>query len=100
MLLQKRMPGSLSESRQPESTRQPPGLPGMRLRPIESFPGQPCRLRGREGPVPKAREGGGFRRRRWWAVATATAAVTTVALAYLTLPAPALDRSRDVSVLV
>jgi hypothetical protein len=43
------MPGSLSESRQPESTRKRRGKPGMRPRPIDSFPGQPCRKGGGDG---------------------------------------------------
>src|SRR5580658_1476744 len=42
MLFTYRMPGFLSESRQPESTRLVPMWPGMRLRLIDSFPGQPC----------------------------------------------------------
>src|SRR5580658_1614920 len=49
MLFTYRMPGFLSESRQPESTRLVPMWPGMRLRLIDSFPGQPCPLRGRVG---------------------------------------------------
>src|SRR5580692_12859857 len=49
MLFTYRMPGFLSESRQPESTRLVPMWPGMRLRLIDSFPGQPCPLRGRAG---------------------------------------------------
>src|SRR6185312_12991883 len=50
----------LSESRQPESTREIPVLPGMRPRPSDSFPGQPCRLREREGPIAKRWEGEGM----------------------------------------
>src|SRR5882672_5792223 len=42
------MPGSLSESRQPESIRLSLDSPGMLPRPIDSFPGQPC-LRGGKG---------------------------------------------------
>src|SRR5580658_3714224 len=49
MLFTYRMPGFLSESRQPESTRLVPMWPGMRLRLIDSFPGQPCASREREG---------------------------------------------------
>src|SRR5580698_6341765 len=47
MLFTYRMPGFLSESRQPESTRLVPMWPGMRLRLIDSFPGQPCAMRER-----------------------------------------------------
>jgi hypothetical protein len=48
----KRMPRPLSESRKPESRRKTAVLRVLRLRLIDSppgFPGQPCRLRGREG---------------------------------------------------
>src|SRR5580658_675966 len=48
MLFTYRMPGFLSVSRQPESTRLVPMWPGMRLRLIDSFPGQPCAMRERE----------------------------------------------------
>jgi penicillin-binding protein 1C len=63
------------------------------------------RLRGREGPAPEAREGGGYWRAAWlrrkilWCGA-AVGAFLTLLVAYLALPAPALDRGRSSSVLV
>src|SRR5580658_5133041 len=64
MLFTYRMPGFLSESRQPESTRLVPMWPGMRLRLIDSFPGQPCAPREGEGPTAKLQRSSGRVRER------------------------------------
>src|SRR5580698_1845496 len=60
MLFTYRMPGFLSVSRQPESTRLVPMWPGMRLRLIDSFPGQPCASRERVARAQRAPGEGTF----------------------------------------
>ena len=59
------------------------------------------RKRGREGPTLQAWEGGGWQRyRRWKLSAALICLAVALAVAYLALPGPALDRGRSVSMLV
>jgi len=58
----------------------------------------------RGGPLPPPLSGkgwgGGFRRRRWQALSAALIILAALAVAYLALPPPTLDRARSLSMLV
>ncbi len=67
--------------------------------PVAPTPALP-RKRGREGPAPKAWEGGGLQRNRWRVLAAGLIALVALVATYLALPSPNIERSRLLSVLV